>query len=190
MSAAASPITDLLRSWRSGDEGALERLMPLVYEDLRRVARRQSRAERPGHTLQPTALVNEVYLRLPGVERLGWQDRAHFFAIASRLMRRVLIDAASARKNHKRGGDVIRVTFDERRVPGETPSQDLARLDDALERLATLDPRKSQVIELRFFGGLTLEEVATVLGVSSDTVMRDWKVATAWLQREMTRART
>jgi RNA polymerase sigma factor (TIGR02999 family) len=153
------------------------------------MARHQLRGERAGHTLQPTALVNEMYLRLPGVERLGWQDRAHFFAIAARLMRRVLIESARARKNHKRGGSAVRITVDESHLAGETPSRDVVALDDALQVLAEMDPRKSRVVELRYFGGLTLEETATVLGISSDTVMRDWKVAKLWLMREIGKGR-
>jgi RNA polymerase sigma factor (TIGR02999 family) len=153
------------------------------------MARHQLRRERAGHTLQPTALVNEVYLRLPGVERLGWQDRAHFFAIAARLMRRVLIDAARARKNHKRGAGAFRVTFDESHLADEAPSGDVVALDDALRALAELDPRRSRVVELRYYAGLTLEETATVLGISSDTVMRDWKVAKLWLMREIAKGR-
>ena len=149
------------------------------------MARHQLRRERAGHTLQPTALVNEVYLRLPGVERLGWQDRAHFFAIAARLMRRVLIEAARARKNQKRGGGAVRITFVESDLAGVTPSRDVVALDDALTALAEMDPRKSAIVELRYFGGLTLEETATALGISSDTVMRDWKVAKLWLMREI-----
>ena len=185
LAAGTSPITELLRSWRRGDQAALERLVPLVYNDLRRMARHQLRGERAGHTLQPTALVNEMYLRLPGVERLGWQDRAHFFAIAARLMRRVLIESARARKNHKRGGSAVRITVDESHLAGETPSRDVVALDDALTALAEMDPRKSAIVELRYFGGLTLEETATALGISSDTVMRDWKVAKLWLMREI-----
>ena len=159
--------------------------MSLIYDDLRRIARHQLRRERAGHTLQPTALVNEVYLRLPGVERVGWQDRAHFFAIAARLMRRVLIDAARARKNQKRGGGAVCVTFVESHHGGETRPRDVVALDDALRTLAEMDPRKSRIVELRYFGGLTLEETATALGISSDTVMRDWKVAKLWLMREI-----
>jgi RNA polymerase sigma factor (TIGR02999 family) len=149
------------------------------------MARHQLRGERAGHTLQPTALVNEMYLRLPGVERLGWQDRAHFFAIAARLMRRVLIEAARARKNQKRGGGAVRITFIESQLAGDAPSRDVVALDDALRTLAEMDPRKSHVVELRYFGGLTMEETATVLGISTDTVMRDWKVAKLWLMREI-----
>jgi RNA polymerase sigma factor (TIGR02999 family) len=189
LAASTSPITELLRSWRRGDQAALERLVPLVYDDLRRMARHQLRGERGGHTLQATALVNEMYLRLPGVERLGWQDRAHFFAIAARLMRRVLIEAARARKNQKRGGGAVRITVDENQLAGEMPARDVVALDDALRALAKMDPRKSQVVELRYFGGLTLEETASVLGISSDTVMRDWKVAKLWLMREMAKGR-
>lgn len=179
------PITALLRAWRSGDAGALDRLVPLVYDDLRRMARNQLRHERPNHTLQATAVVNEVYLRLPGVEHLDWQDRAHFFAIAARLMRRVLVDAARARKYQKRGGGARRVTLDERLLVAPERPQDLVALDEALEALAHVDARKSRVVELRYFGGLGLKETAAVLGISSDTVTRDWKMAKLWLLREL-----
>jgi RNA polymerase sigma factor (TIGR02999 family) len=184
--ASAAPITALLRSWRNGDESALERLVPLVYDDLRRMARHHLRRERPDHTLQATALVNEVYLRLPGVDRLNWQDRAHFFAVAARLMRRVLVDAARARKYQKREGG-RRITLDDHLLVAGEASRDLVALDDALDALSRHDPRKGRVVELRYFGGLTLEETGTVLGISSDTVARDWKVAKLWLLREIAR---
>jgi RNA polymerase sigma factor (TIGR02999 family) len=159
--------------------------MPVVYDDLRRVARNQIRRERPDHTLQATAIVNEVYLRLPGVKRLDWQDRAHFFAMSARLMRRVLVDSARARGSRRRGGGAPKITVDEQALPGVTRPRDLVALDDALEALGRVDARKSRVVELRYFGGFTLEETAAVLGVSSDTVMRDWKVAKLWLLREL-----
>lgn len=182
---SAAPITALLQSWRNGDESSLERLVPLVYDDLRRMARNHLRRERPNHTLQATALVNEVYLRLPGVDRLNWQDRAHFFAVAARLMRRVLVDAARARKYQKRAGG-RRITLEEKLLITGEPSRDLVALDEALDALSKRDPRKGRVVELRYFGGLTLEETASVLGISSDTVARDWKVAKLRLLREIT----
>ena len=180
-------VTELLIAWTGGDRAALDRLMPLVHAELRRIARRRLGAERQGHTLQPTALVNEAYLRLVDLTRMKWQNRAQFFAIAARLMRAVLIDAARARGAAKRGGSLLRVTFDEARTPFAHHDHNLIALDDALEALAKEDPRKSQVVELRFFGGLSNEDVAEVLGVSTDTVTRDWKFAKAWLRQQVAR---
>jgi RNA polymerase sigma factor (TIGR02999 family) len=185
----APGVTDLLLAWRDGDEAAMERLVPLVHEELHRIARRCMAGERPGLTLQATALVNEAYLRLVDVQRVNWQNRAHFLAVAARLMRRVLVDAARARQADKRGGDALRVTFDEARVAGRERAIELVKLDEALEALAALDLRKGRVVELRFFSGLSLEETAEALGVSGKTVMRDWEFAKAWLQREMARDR-
>ena len=159
--------------------------MPLVHDELRRIARRRMSRERPGQSLEPTALVNEVYLRLIDAQRVHWHDRAHFFALAARMMRRVLVDAARAKTYRKRGGGAQRVTFIESRVPGAEPDINVIALDDALAALAERDPRKSQVVEMRFFGGLTVEETAEALGVSRDTVMRDWQFARDWLRREM-----
>ena len=181
----SSQVTDLLLAWRGGDEAALHALLPLVHDELGRMARRHMAGERPGQTLQATALVNEVFLRLVDVRRVNWQNRAHFLAMVARLMRRVLVDAARARQADKRGGEMVRVTFDEGLVGGPDPAGDLLTLNDALETLAALDDRKSRVVELRFFGGLSLEETAEALGVSVKTVMRDWDFAKAWLQREM-----
>src|SRR5579859_3564876 len=178
-------VTQLLQAWGHGDQAALDRLMPLVYEDLRRIAKRNMARERPGHTLQTTALVNEVYLRLVGERKFSWQDRAHFFAICARTMRRILIDFARSRQYQKRGGDVVAVTIEDARGVSDQPAVDLVALDDALDDLANLDPRKSQVVELRFFGGLSVEETAEVLKISPETVMRDWKTAKAWLYREL-----
>lgn len=178
-------VTELLLVWRGGDEAALARLTPLVHDELRRMAHRCMGGEHAQHTLQTTALVNELYLRLVDARRVNWQNRAHFFAMAARLMRRVLVDAARSRRAGKRGGDVVRVTLDEPAVAAPDRAADLLRLDEALEALATRDARKSQVVEMRFFGGLSLEEVAGVLGVSTKTVQRDWEFARAWLQREM-----
>jgi RNA polymerase sigma factor (TIGR02999 family) len=177
-------VTDLLRAWRAGDETALARLTPLVHEELRRIARRCMRGERAGHSLQATALVNEAYLRLVGVQHVNWQNRAHFLAMAARLMRRVLVDIARARRYQKRGAGAIQVSLsDARRAPGR--SRDVVSLDEALHALARVDERKSRVVELRFFGGLSVAETAAALAVSPETVMRDWKLARAWLRREM-----
>ena len=176
-------------AWRAGDEAALNRLMPLVHDELHRIAHRYMRGERAQLTLQTTALVNEMFLRLVDVRRLNWQNRAHFLAMAARLMRRVLVDAARGRRAEKRGGDIVLITLEEPIVAGADRAAELLRLDDALEALAALDSRKSRVVELRFFGGLGLEETAEVLGVSTKTVMRDWDFAKAWLQREIVDAR-
>jgi RNA polymerase sigma factor (TIGR02999 family) len=177
--------TELLRAWSRGDDGALERLTPLVEAELRRLARGYMRRERRGHTLQTTALVNEAFLRLTDARSVGWQDRAHFLGIAARLMRRVLVDYARARGYRKRGGEACRVTLDEGLVASPERQLDVVALDRALEALAAVDARKSRVIELRFFGGLSVEETATVLHVSSDTVKRDWRLAKLWLLREL-----
>lgn len=165
----------------------MHQLLPLVHDELTRMAYRYIAGERPGRTLQATALVNEAYLRLVDVQRVNWQNRAHFLAMVARLMRRVLVDAARARQSDKRGGEMVRVTFDEALAGGHDPADELVMLDDALAALAALDGRKGQVVELRFFGGLSLEETAETLGVSAKTVMRDWEFAKAWLQREMRR---
>jgi len=175
-------VTDLLLQWRGGDASALERLIPLVYADLRMLARRCMQRERPEHTLQPTALVNEVYLRLVRSSRVEWRDRAHFFAVAAQLMRRVLIDAARKRQFQKRGGgDVTHVLIDEATLAATAPPVDVLALDDALDRLAEIAPRKARVVELRFFAGLTIKETAAVLEVSDDIVKREWRTAKLWL---------
>jgi RNA polymerase sigma factor (TIGR02999 family) len=183
----SADVTGLLLAWGRGDSAALNRLIPLVHEELRRIASRCMSRERRGNSLQPTALVNEAYLRLIDVQRVCWQDRAHFFAMSARLMRRVLVDAARAKASHKRGGGAQRVTFVEELAPDTAPTHDLIALDDALQALAEEDSRKSQVVEMRFFGGLTVEETAEALGVSRDTVIRDWQFAKNWLLREMRR---
>ena len=185
--ATASPkaVTELLRAWSDGDDRALERLVPLVEAELRRLARAYMARERRGHTLQVTAVVNEAFLRLPSARRLHWQDRAHFLGISARLMRRVLVDYARARGYRKRGGGAQQVTLDEALVVSKEPTVRLLDLDRALKVLAAADPRKSRAIELRFFGGLNVEETAEVLHVSVDTVKRDWRVAKLWLLREM-----
>jgi RNA polymerase sigma-70 factor (ECF subfamily) len=178
-------ITQLLRAWGSGDEQALERLTPLVYDELRRAAKRHMARERDGHTLQTTALINEVYLRLVNLDDVSWQDRAHFFAICARLMRRILTDYARSRGYLKRGGDARRVTLDEALLVSADFSVDLLALEGALTKLCEVDSRKSSVVELRFFGGLSLKETAEALKISTDTVTRDWNLAKAWLLREM-----
>jgi RNA polymerase sigma factor (TIGR02999 family) len=177
-------VTGLLIAWRGGNEAALEELVPLVHDELRRIARGCMRGERAGHTMQATALVNEAYLRLLGAQKVDWQDRIHFLAVSARLMRRVLVDMARAKKYQKRGGGAEAVTLDEALVVVE-PGRDLVALDEALDGLAKMDERKARVVEMRFFGGLTVEETAAALSVSPDTVMRDWRLAKAWLLREL-----
>jgi RNA polymerase sigma factor (TIGR02999 family) len=185
--AASNPaqITRLLIDWRGGDQAALEQLIPLVHDELRRLARRHMAHERAGHTLQATALVNEAYVRLIDIKQVNWQDRAHFFAMSSRLMRRILVDFARSKGYQKRGGGAQKVSFDEALVVSQEPGQNLVALDDALNALAAFDTRKTQVVEMRFFGGLSVEETAEALKISVDTVMRDWKFAKAWLLREL-----
>jgi len=178
-------VTRLLRAWSSGDSEALQALTPLVYEELHRRAHWHMRRENPGHTLQTTALVNEAYLRLVDMRQVSWRDRAHFFALASRVIRHVLVDAARSRRSLKRGADASAEVLDENLLISKEPRADVLALDDALQTLAAIDGRKSQVVELRFFGGLTVEETAEVLGVSAETVKRDWKLAKAWLRREL-----
>jgi RNA polymerase sigma factor (TIGR02999 family) len=182
-------ITLLLRRWQGGDRVALDQLMPVVHGELRRLARIHMRGERPGLTLQPTALVNEVYLRLAGLQAMDWRDRAHFFAMASRLMRRVLVDAARARDADKRGRSMVMLSIDEARVidPSQDEEPDVLALDEALTALEGADKRKARVVELRFFGGLTVEETAAVLDLSVETIARDWRFAKLWLRREITK---
>ena len=178
-------VTQLLRAWSEGDQQALEKLTPLVYAELHRRAHWQMANERSGQTLQTTALVNEIYLQLVDLRGVTWRDRAHFFALSSRLIRRVLIDAARAKAAQKRGGRASHVELDENLLVSQEPPADVIALDDALTALAAIDERKSQVVELRFFGGLGIEETAEVLKVSPETVKRDWKLAKAWLRREL-----
>ena len=178
-------VTALLQAWSSGDEMALESLIPLIYEELHRIARRYLGRERPDHTLQTTALINEAYLRLADARRVPWQDRTHFFAISAQVMRRILVDHARSRQNLKRGGAVRRVSLDEALTVCRERSAELVKLHDALTALSAVDGRKGQVVELRFFGGLNIGEIAHVLKVSPDTVMRDWKFAKVWLLREL-----
>ena len=185
MEPTAHQVTGLLRAWRDGDETALQKLMPLVYDQLHAAARRYMAGERAGHTLQTTALIHETYLRLVDIRRIGWQDRAHFLAVCAQLMRRILIDFARSRGYQKRGGDAPHVNFEEALVVTARPDSNIVALNDALDRLAQLDQRKSKVVELRFFGGLGVKETAEVMKVSSDTVMRDWKFAKVWLLREL-----
>jgi RNA polymerase sigma factor (TIGR02999 family) len=178
-------VTGLLLAWGTGDETAFERLVPVVHAELRRIARRCMAGERADHSLQATALVNEAYLRLIDVQHVNWQNRAHFLAMSARLMRRILVDYARSRGYQKRGGGAVKVTFDEGLPVAGGRDQDLVAVDDALEALGRIDERKCKVVELRFFGGLSVEETATVLKVSPETVMRDWKLAKAWLLREL-----
>ena len=178
-------VTELLLAWGSGDRVALDELVPLIHEELRRLARHQMRGERDNHTLQTTALVNEAFLRLVDLRRIRWQDRAHFLALSARLMRRILVDHARSRSYQKRGAGVAKVTLDESLIASPERGIDLVALDDALEDLARVDARKSQVVELRFFGGLSVEETAEALKVSPETVTRDWRLAKVWLLREI-----
>jgi RNA polymerase sigma factor (TIGR02999 family) len=181
--------TELLRAWSQGDESARERLIPLLYGELHRLARHYMRQERPDHTLQATALVNEAYLRLIDVNRVEWRNRTHFLALAAQMMRRILIESARNRHRQKRGGGAVRVNIDDLGELPEPQERNLVALSDALSALATFDARMSQVVELRFFGGLSVEETADVLNVSPETVMRDWKTAKAWLLRELRQAK-
>jgi RNA polymerase sigma factor (TIGR02999 family) len=179
--------TELLRAWSQGDGSAFDRLVPLVYEELHRLARRYMRQERPDHTLQATSLVNEAYLRLIDVNRVEWRNRAHFLALAAQMMRRILVESARNRRRQKRGGGALHVSLDELTELPDSKERDFVALNDALSALATFDARMGQVVELRFFGGLTVDETADVLNVSAETVLRDWKTAKAWLLRELRR---
>ena len=183
--ARTAEVTDLLRAWNHGDQAALNRLSSVVYDELRRMARRYMRNERPGNTLQTTALVNEMYLRLVDAKAVDWKQRAQFFGMCAQLMRRILVDAARARGSHKRGGGAVKVNVDD--VPVLSPERDatLLALDDALEAFAQLSPRQARLVELRYFGGLSEEETAEVLSISLRTVRRDWVFAKAWLAREL-----
>ena len=181
----AQQVTQLLLAWSQGEESALEKLTPVVYQELKRLAHRYMGGERVDHTLQTTALVNEAYLRLIDGKQVDWQNRAHFFAISARLMRRILVDWARAQQSHKRGDQPQRVTLDEALMLTRGRKEDLVALDEALKTLTRVDPQKSQVVEMRFFGGLSVEETAEVLKVSLDTVLRDWRLAKLWLLREL-----
>jgi len=178
-------VTQLLLAWSDGDRSALEKLIPLVYDELRRLARRYMNRERTGHTLQTTALVNEAYLRMVDLKAVQWQNRAHFFAVCAQLMRHILVDFARSRGYKKRGGGARKIPIEDALEVSADHSEDLVALDDALNSLSELDERKSKVVELRFFGGLSVDETAHVLKVSPDTVMRDWKMAKVWLLREI-----
>jgi RNA polymerase sigma-70 factor, ECF subfamily len=182
-------LTRLLRAWSEGEPGALEKLMPVVYDELHRLAQRYMAHERPGHTLQASALVNEAYVRLADVKRMSWQNRAHFFAVSAQLMRRILVDFARRHRSFKRGGEAEAVSLEEALVVSKNRGADLLALDEALNALAAIDPRRSRVVELRFFGGLSVEETAEVLKVSPETVMHDWKLAKTWLMREVSGAK-
>jgi RNA polymerase sigma factor (TIGR02999 family) len=183
--ALSAEITGLLKAWAGGDQVALERLTPVVYAELKRMAVRYMAKERPGNSLQATALVNEAFLRLVEVDNVRWQDRAHFFAVSAQMMRRILVDAARARGSDKRGGAVVKVDLKESIDAMPDRGGQLVALDEALDALANFDPRKAKVVEMRFFGGLSVEETAEVLKISTQSVMRDWKLARAWLMREM-----
>jgi len=185
MTASSNEVTQLLVAWGNGDQTALDQLMPLVYSELHRLAHRHIKKERPGHTLQTSGLLNEAFLRLVDQRDVHWQSRAHFFSIAAQMMRRILVDYARSRRYAKRGGDARQVTFDEELVVSRQLSADVIELHDALNEMAAIDERKSKVVELKFFGGLSIEETAEVLGVSPGTVMRDWTLAKAWLRLAM-----
>jgi len=186
---ASSPqeVTQLLVAWSNGDRAALDRLMPLVYGELHRLAHHYMTRERPDHSLQTTALVNEAYLRLVDQKQVHWKNRAHFFGIAAQLMRRILVDDARNRARAKRGGDALKVSLDEGATVAQGRAAEMIALDDALLELAAIDPRRSQVVELRFFGGLSVAETAELLGISPNTVVRDWNMAKAWLYREVSK---
>jgi RNA polymerase sigma-70 factor, ECF subfamily len=187
MNPSSQSVTQLLLDWRNGDQTALDRLMPLVYEELRRIAGHYMRNERQGHTLQTSALVNEAYLRLVDHENIAWQNRAHFFGLAAQAMRRILVDYARRRNYQKRGGAARQVSLGEAAMVTDEDAAEMIALDDALEELARIDERKCRVVELRYFGGLSVEETAEALGVSIQTVGRDWSTAKAWLLREMSK---
>jgi len=187
MEPSAHQVTQLLQAWSEGEPGALDRLMPLVYQELHRLAQAYMAHERPGHILQTTALVNEAYLRLVDTAQANWRNRAHFFGACSQVMRRILVDWARSRQALKRGGEARPLELEEALVVADEPGADIVALDDAVTALAALDPRKGQVVEMRFFGGLSVEETAEVLKTSPETVMRDWKFAKSWLRRELSR---
>lgn len=187
---SSQSVTALLRSWADGDQSALDELTPLVYDRLHRQAHYYMAREQDAHTLQTTALINEVYLRLVDLQGVRWQDRAHFFAISSQLMRRILVDFARSRVSQKRGGGASAISLEEAPLLAPEPANDVVALDGALKALASMDERKSKVVELRFFGGLSVDEIAEVLRVSSDTVLRDWKFAKSWLLRKIEQGST
>ena len=182
---SAQEVTKLLIDWRQGNQDALDRLIPIIYEELRRQARRYMQGQQKGHSLQTTGLIDETYLRLLDCSKVSWKNRAHFFAVTARLMRRILVDHARSHSYKKRGGGLERISLDLNQIPDIRYDPDLVALDDELEALAAEDDRKSRVVELRFFGGLSVEETAEVLGISGQTVMRDWRLAKVWLMREI-----
>jgi RNA polymerase sigma factor (TIGR02999 family) len=185
---SSQEVTHLLLAWRQGEKEAFDKLIPVVYEELRHLAHSYMRGERKDHTLQTTALVNEAYLRLLDCSRVNWHNRAHFLAISAQLMRRILVDHARSRRSLKRGGAAKRISLEGFQIASGGPDPDLIEIDEALQSLAAVDARKGQVVELRFFGGMTAEETAEVLDISPDTVLRDWKLARAWLARELKKA--
>ncbi len=185
MSAGSQPVTELLARWSKGDASARDALVPLVYDELRKIARRCLAGQRSSHTLQPTALVHEAYLRLAGRDSVEWQDRMHFFAMAAQMMRHILVDHARKRAAAKRGGNAVTIVVDEMSAVSRQPSLDVLALDDALTRLASLDPRQSQIVELRFFGGLSIEKAAEVVKISPATAKREWTTARLWLHKAM-----
>jgi RNA polymerase sigma factor (TIGR02999 family) len=185
---STASVTGLLAAWRGGDGEALDKLAPLIYAELHRIAHRYMRDERPNHPLQTTALVHEAYLRMVDVTRVDWQSRNHFFAVSAQMMRRILVEAARRRGADKRGGNASHVALDEAVVPARDRAADLVALDEALDKLAALAPRKARVVELRYFAGLSVEETAQSLGLSAETVMRDWRMAKLWLRRELSAA--
>jgi RNA polymerase sigma factor (TIGR02999 family) len=186
MTPASHEITQLLKDWGDGDQSARDQLVPLVYDELRRMAHRHMRKERPGHTLQTSALVNEAFVKLVNQKEVRWQNRAHFFGLAAQMMRRILVDHARSRHYAKRGGSAQQVSFDDALIVSQERADEVVALDDALQELAQLDQRKSKIVELRFFGGLSIEETAELLDVSPGTVMRDWTLAKAWLHKQIT----
>lgn len=187
MTSAPQELSQLLQAWSNGDQTALDRLMPIVYEELRQMARHYMGRQNPGHTLQTTALIHEAYLRLVNQKEARWQNRAHFFGVAAKAMRHILVDYARTRQAAKRGGEARRVSLDEAAVVAVDRAEELVALDLALQNLAAVDQRKCQVVELRYFGGLSVEETAEVLKVSEETVMRDWRLARTWLLRELSK---
>lgn len=184
---SSQPVTELLARWNKGDLAARDALIPLVYDELRRIARHFLASQSPGHTLQPTALVHEAYLRLARRDSVDWQDRAHFFALSAQMMRQILVDHARKQAASKRGANPVTIVIDEASAISKAPSLDLLALDDALERLASLDPRQSKIVELRFFGGLSIEETAQIVNISTATTKREWATARLWLHHEMSK---